>query len=170
MFREHLRDLLRQMEWADALVWRAALVLNGAAEDAVLRERLHHIHSVQHLFLQVWRGEPPQIRELAAFADLRAMMGWAREAYPQALGHLDGLGDEALEQEVALPWAQQVEQRLGRISPITLADTALQVVYHSAYHRGQVNTRLRELGGEPPLTEFIAWVWFGRPAADWPSP
>ncbi len=33
--------------------------------------------------------------------------------------------------------------------------------------RGQNATRLRELGGEPPLTDYIAWLWKGRPAPDW---
>jgi uncharacterized damage-inducible protein DinB len=40
---------------------------------------------------------------------------------------------------------------------------------HSTYHRGQVNARLRELGIEPPLTDYIAWIWFGRPEAEWPA-
>ena len=38
---------------------------------------------------------------------------------------------------------------------------------HSTYHRGQVNVRLRELGGEPQLVDFIAWVWEGKPRAVW---
>jgi len=38
---------------------------------------------------------------------------------------------------------------------------------HSTHHRGQVNARLRELGGEPPLADFIVWLWWGRPAASW---
>ncbi|MGH9369351.1 MAG: MFS transporter [Thermoanaerobaculia bacterium] len=28
-------------------------------------------------------------------------------------------------------------------------------------------TRLRELGGEPPLTDLITWYWKGKPAAPW---
>jgi hypothetical protein len=28
----------------------------------------------------------------------------------------------------------------------------------------QVNTRIRELGGTPPLVDFIAWIWAGKPA------
>jgi hypothetical protein len=34
---------------------------------------------------------------------------------------------------------------------------------------GQVNVRLRELGCEPPLVDFIAWIWLGQPSADWDS-
>ena len=53
-----------------------------------------------------------------------------------------------------------------RFEAPTLAETALQVAMHSTYHRGQVNARLRQIGGEPPLVDFIAWIWFGRPAPE----
>ena len=46
---------------------------------------------------------------------------------------------------------------------------ATQVASHSTYHRGQVNARLREVGGTPPLVDYIAWIWFGRPAPNWSS-
>jgi uncharacterized damage-inducible protein DinB len=54
-----------------------------------------------------------------------------------------------------------------RFEAPTLAETMLQVASHSTYHRGQVNARLRELAGEPPLVDYIAWIWFGRPAPEW---
>ena len=28
--------------------------------------------------------------------------------------------------------------------------------------------RADELGTTPPLVDYIAWIWFGRPAAEWP--
>jgi len=43
----------------------------------------------------------------------------------------------------------------------------LQVAMHSSHHRGQVARRLRELGVESPLTDYIAWIWMSRPVADW---
>ena len=67
-----------------------------------------------------------------------------------------------------MPWAKQIEAQLGRPPAIsTLADTCFQVASHSTYHRGQVNARLRELGAEPPLVDYIAWIWFGRPTPSW---
>jgi uncharacterized damage-inducible protein DinB len=49
-----------------------------------------------------------------------------------------------------------------------MAETARQVAMHSMHHRGQVNARLRELGAEPPLVDYIAWIWRGRPEPMWP--
>jgi uncharacterized damage-inducible protein DinB len=51
----------------------------------------------------------------------------------------------------------------------TIGQTATQLALHSSHHRGQINTRLRDAGAEPPLVDFIAWVWWGQPAAAWPA-
>ena len=49
----------------------------------------------------------------------------------------------------------------------TLGVTALHVAAHTTHHRGQVMTRLRELGGAPPLVDYVIRVWSGSPAAGW---
>jgi uncharacterized damage-inducible protein DinB len=83
---------------------------------------------------------------------------------------LDSLAEESVAQIVALPWGEMVAARIGQTpAASTLAETLQQVTMHSTYHRGQVNARLRELGAEPPLVDFIAWVWLGKPAAHWAS-
>ena len=163
--REFLVDQYRHMEWADASVWRAVLESESAAE--ALRERLHHIHLVQRIFLSIWRGEAvdPQAGQELRGKDLAS---WARGYFPQARAFLADAQD-VLDRPVVLPWSQQVAERLGlEPSVTTLRDTAVQVCTHTAHHRGQVTTKLRELGGNPPLIDFIAWVWRGRPEADWP--
>jgi uncharacterized damage-inducible protein DinB len=43
----------------------------------------------------------------------------------------------------------------------------MQVVLHSTHHRGQIVARVRELGGNPPLVDYIGWIWLGKPAAAW---
>jgi uncharacterized damage-inducible protein DinB len=163
-----LRELYDHMEWADATVWRAVLACPAAEGDAALRRRLVHIHTVQRAFLSVWRGETPHFRE--SFDSLRDVAEWGREYYAGVRPHVAAAGGAALDRIVVLPWAEQLSEVFGRKpDPTTLRDTMLQIPMHSIYHRGQVNTRLRELGGEPPLVDFIAWIWSGKPAAEWPS-
>ena len=73
-----------------------------------------------------------------------------------------------LKDVVEMPWARSLEAQLGRpIVMPTLGETVQQVASHSTYHRGQINARLREVGGQPPLVDYIAWIWFGRPAPNW---
>jgi len=179
----HLQDQFRHMEWADAMVWRTALSLDATLGDETLRARLHHIHQVQRVFLSVWQGafahlQDDNERRQAVMAwvnkgnELRGadLLAWGRDYHRDAQPYLSGLSEEALAQIVSLPWSEMVAARLGQTpAPSMLAETLQQVTMHSTYHRGQANIRLRELGAEPPLVDFIAWVWLGKPAAQWPS-
>lgn len=167
---DSLRELVQHMQWADALVWAAALSNSVAADDPALRGKLFHTHMVQRAFLSVWNdvtfaspsSEPP---------DLPETLKSARAYYSDLAAFFSALGEDELARPVALPWAGGFARRMERepANP-SLAETILQVVMHSTYHRGQVNMRLRELGIEPPLTDYIAWIWFGRPEAQWPAP
>jgi tRNA-Thr(GGU) m(6)t(6)A37 methyltransferase TsaA len=166
-----LGDLLRHLGWADAALWRAVLENDVARGDEKIRLWLHHVHAVQHLFLRSWRGEPLGLPELAAFADPPAIARWGREAHAGIEAFLQAAGPEALAREMRLPWVEGLELARDRsIEHPSLAHTAVQIAMHSAHHRGQVAARLRVLGGEPPLNDFIAWLWWGRPEADWSSP
>jgi uncharacterized damage-inducible protein DinB len=92
---------------------------------------------------------------------------WARPYYSEVRAFIDGCGRDELSAELNMPWAERLSRRFGPVGPSTLAETLLQVVMHSSYHRGQVATRIRELGGDPPLTDFIAWVWQRKPNPAW---
>jgi uncharacterized damage-inducible protein DinB len=172
-----IRDQFRQMEWADALVWGAVLASEPAHADETLRAKLHHLHLVQRGFLAIWQGAFARSseQELMEWArrgsDLRGteLMAWGRSYHGEAQQYLTDLPGDALSQPVMLPWADLAATTLGKIlvAP-TLVETLFQVTTHSTHHRGQINARLRELGAEPPLVDFIAWVWLGKPAAQWP--
>ena len=162
-----LRDLYRHMEWADASVWRAVLASTEACADQKLKEYFYHLHLVQQAFLRAWRSEPRE-KPYPTFDDMHELMLWGRSYFGEVSGHFETLTDEQLAPPAQLPWADIVEKELGR-KPETLsfAEMMLQVPMHSQYHRGQINARLRAVGGEPPRVDYIVWVWLGRPAADW---
>ena len=68
-------------------------------------------------------------------------------------------------------FGDRMRQHFGDASgSVTLGVTALHVAAHTTHHRGQVMTRLRELGGAPPLVDYVIWVWWGSPAAAWDRP
>ena len=167
-----LRQLIRHMEWADADVWRAVLAHEPAQRDGRLRDLLGHLHRTQRLFLLVWQKQPLDATwgktDFSTAADLRT---WARPYYGDVNRFLDELNESALQGEVSMPWVKSYEAELGRtFSTPTLGETIFQVTSHSTYHRGQANARLREVGGEPPLVDYIAWIWFGRPEPNWSLP
>ena len=163
-----ITDLYRHMEWADAAVWTAVLASENGPVDTKLRQYLNHLHLVQHAFLRAWRGE---LREAPypTFDATPPLMTWARSYYGEVFSHLTTLSDQQISELMPVPWTAMVEQRLGRTPhTTTVMDTLLQVALHSLYHRGQINARLREVGGEPPLVDYLIWVWLGKPAATWP--
>jgi uncharacterized damage-inducible protein DinB len=163
-----LRELFQHMEWADATVWRAALAHPPAARDPRLLDLLLHLHTVQHAFVTVWTQQPLTWPKRDDYPDIASVQRWSRPAYAAMAAFLDTVPATALDRPLVMPWASQLAARLGR-QPLdtTLAETMFQVTSHSTYHRGQINARLREIGGEPPLVDFIAWVWFGKPQPDW---
>jgi uncharacterized damage-inducible protein DinB len=142
-------------------------VLSLPQQDGELQEKLHHIHMVQWAYLHIWRGEPVKPRELASFPTREALRDWAREYYGELPSYLATLSEADLVREVRFPWADRLIQRYGKAQPAPWTDSLTQIAMHSGYHRGQVARRLRELDAEAPLTDFIAWIWMDRPAADW---
>jgi uncharacterized damage-inducible protein DinB len=164
-----LRQLIRHMEWADAEVWRAVLGHEAAVDDARLKNLLTHLHVVQRGFLILWTKQSfDPASAQPSFATLGDLRAWALTYYPESNRVLGAVDASRLKDVVEMPWARSLEAQLGRtIMMPTLGETIQQVASHSTYHRGQINARLREVGGQPPLVDYIAWIWFGRPAPNW---
>lgn len=169
MVRAELQSLLTHMEWADAHTWRAVRNLPQAATDERLKYLFHHLHIVQLVYLQAWQRDPFAPTELSSYPDLAAIEAWARPWYARAAAFMARVDEARLDQPVEFPWAGMIAERFGTIHPATLGESAWQVISHSTYHRGQIATRIREIGGEPPLVDFLMWVWTGKPAPDWGS-
>ena len=158
-----LRDLYAHQVWADAEHWRAIGAHAVAREDKVTRDRLHHIAIVQRAFL--WavgdRREPFAFTQAEDFASFEALKAYAREHHDRLSPEVEALTDARLAESVAIPWF--TDPPLS----ITVAEALAQGAMHTHYHRGQNATRLRELGGEPPPTDYIYWMWKGRPEPVW---
>lgn len=114
------------MEWADSLLWDSVLSSEAARSDSRIHERLHHVHLVQQLYLQIWREELLTISQPANFPDLEALREWAGGFYGTAFQFLSSLGAEDLQDTVSFPWAAQLEQRFGAVHPATLEESVLQ--------------------------------------------
>ena len=158
-----LRDFCAHQSWADAEHWRAIETHAPAAADSAIRTRLHHIHMVQRVFM--WavgdRASGPPVSKPEDFGSLAELKPFARGSHDEIDRLLRGVTEAHLDSRITMPWFGDPPLS------ITVTEALTQCAMHSHYHRGQNATRLRELGGEPPMTDLIVWYWKGRPAPAW---
>jgi uncharacterized damage-inducible protein DinB len=158
----YLHELYSHQEWADAEHWRAFEAHPAALEDKAIRERLLHIHLVQRAFLWVAGPRTSQfaLKKLEDFASMADLKRYAQEYQVEIARLMQGMDAARLEQVIEVPWFKPPLK-------ISVRHALTQCAMHSHYHRGQNATRLRELGGAPPGTDFIEWLRNGQPAAKW---
>jgi uncharacterized damage-inducible protein DinB len=158
----YLEELYAHQEWADAEHWRAFEACPAALADRAIRERLHHIHLVQSAFLWVVGPRTSQfvITKAEDYANPSDLKAFARKYHPEMAAMLGAIDEARLAETIEVPWFQPPLK-------ISVRHALTQAAMHSHYHRGQNATRLRELGGVPPGTDFIEWLRQCQPAARW---
>jgi uncharacterized damage-inducible protein DinB len=158
----YLDELYGHQEWADAEHWRSLEAHPPALADKAIRERLHHIHLVQAAFLWVVERQKAQfvITKVEDYTNMADLKAFARKYQSEMAATLGWIDEARLEETIEVPWFQPPLR-------LTTRHALMQAAMHSHYHRGQNATRLRELGGVPPGTDFIEWVRRGQPAGQW---
>ncbi|MQA28776.1 MAG: hypothetical protein GEU82_02905 [Luteitalea sp.] len=161
--RETLRDVWNHHAWADAEHWRAFAASPGALADVALFERLHHLHLTQSAW--VWaigdrRGEFV-FTKATDFVPALTLRDVAMRNHASLIAVASASAESELDRVIDIPWFTDPSLRLS------VGDGLTQVAMHSHYHRAQNATRFRELGGEPPATDLVTWIWKGRPAPGW---
>lgn len=101
-----------------------------------------------------------ELKKLEDFVTTAELKQYARQGNVELRELLQSLSPERLEETIVIPWFKP---------PLTISrrHALTQAAMHSHYHRGQNATRLRDIGGAPPTTDFIVWVKDGKPAAKW---
>ena len=81
-----LNDLYPHQAWADAEHWHAIGAVPTARDDQAIRQRLYHLHFVQHAFL--WtvgdRAQPFRMMKPEDFPTFESLQAYAREFHEQA--------------------------------------------------------------------------------------
>jgi len=130
-----------------------------ASADPELQYLLHHIILANRFWLAVFLGDPFDIdNESKAPESVQAITTPYHETHERENRWISGLHDADLDRVVMTPFIP------GR--SFSLAQSIMQVCLHSHGHRAQCAAKLRALGGNPPSTDFIAWLK-DRPAQNW---
>jgi uncharacterized damage-inducible protein DinB len=158
----YLDELYAHQEWADAEHWHAIEAHPPALADKAIRERLLHIHLVQHGFLWVTAMQRPEFlfKKMEDFPSMADLKKYGRQGLEEMRERLQQTDQARMEEMIEVPWFKPPVK-------LSVRQALTQAAMHSHYHRGQNATRLREMGGVPPMTDFIVWLKDGQPAARW---
>jgi uncharacterized damage-inducible protein DinB len=118
-----------------------------------IRETLVHILWAEELWLERWQSRSfVSSLRLEDFPNTKAIGSAFEAVHSRQLQFLLGLKSEALDRKVSY-----VNFR-GEKWEYSLHQMIQHLVLHSAYHRGQVATMLRQLEIAPPCTDYLVFV------------
>lgn len=156
---DELKELYAYDDWARERILAAVSKLTdeqrtrevGGSFPSV-QETLAHLLKSDWVWLERWKGDPPDgwpaDRPLRGLADLRA--GWDRVA-TERHAWIEGLSESDLERVVAY------RNLKGEPQQARVYEMLRHVVNHATYHRGQVTSMIRMVGGTPVSLDLIAW-------------
>ena len=135
--------------------------LAALTEDELLRDRGASYPSLLDIFVHVidgyrfWllhiinkKADPYENLQgkLKSLAEAKRVEA---EVAAQVLPFVEGLGEENLDEEIALPWDNQVS-RLG--------DILWHIVEEELQHRGEMNALLWQMDMNPPIGTYDDWL------------
>jgi uncharacterized damage-inducible protein DinB len=157
---DEARGLFGYSSWATGRMFEAAAALPADQLSATVASSfpsilgtLGHIVGTEWIWLRRWQGDSPTAAPVWAtgpsLSELRARLS---QIEGERDGFLAGLRDADLERLV------EYRRISGEACADLLSDLVRHAVNHSTYHRGQLATQLRQLGVQPPGTDFITYI------------
>ena len=142
----YFRRLLAYEEWANREVLETLRALDEPPPRAV--RVLSHLVASHRLWLGRLQSGTPSIEVWPDLTVLQCQVQ-VRDLRNTWKAYLDTLDDEVLDRRI-----EYVNTR-GEPWSNTIRDILTHVIAHSAHHRGQIASRMREAGHDPPATDFI---------------
>ena len=157
---DDLAALFAYNRWADARVLEAcrSVPADRYASDAApgwasLRSTIAHMAGAADAWSRRFAGEavagPLNEAELPTLDDAARLLDSAQGRFEQLVA---GLAPD----RQAAPFTYRNFR--GQVATVPLWAALRHVVNHASYHRGQVASKLKRLGVEPPVTDFVAWA------------
>ncbi len=144
----HLRQLFAWNDWANR---RVVTALKESASERALKVLAHIVTTELEYFDRLYGKDSkgfdfwPALK-LAECGDLARD---AAERYERLLRKFD---DEGLDLTARYRTSE------GQWRENTYREMLTHVIFHSANHRGNINTILREEGSTPPVTDYIIYL------------
>lgn len=164
MNRAELHKLLDHLLWADESVWKTVLPNPKASKDEYIKNTLFHSSMTIDAFCHVWNDEEFNIPKNESYSQIEQIKKYSDSVHGKLENFSKDLDKLELDKIIVVSWSKYFEKSSGeKADQTTLLDTIVQVIMHTTYHRGQISKRLRELEINPPLVDYITWLWSGKP-------
>lgn len=153
-----IRFLYDYTQWANELMFDATEALKPeqmfrpvGGSFACIRDTWGHLASADWGWLCRWTGDSPKGWPTWAHGSVGEIREEWRRIHTQREEFLDGLADDDLVREVVFTRIN------GEISRASLGFLLQHVVNHATYHRGQIASQIRLVGGVPPATDLLRY-------------
>lgn len=130
--------------WANREVLKA--IRAGGVEDKRSLQLMAHILGAERVWLERLK-QVPQSVPVWPESDLGQCEAEAAQLERKWMEYLKAVAD--------LSRTMSYKNTKGELWTSTIADVLTHVVMHSAYHRGQIASHMREQGHTPAYTDFI---------------
>ena len=115
-----------------------------------IRDTAVHIYSAEWVWLERWYGVSPTIPlKVEDFPDVASLTAAWSALEARVRAYVAGLQGDRVNERVAYKSMAGVAGESSRWTMIQ------HVVNHASYHRGQVTTMVRQVGGGPPLSQDL---------------
>ena len=156
MNTDALARLFDHMRWADSRARVALRDSPGALVERAL-ELYCHVLGAEHVWLTRLKGEQATVAVWPRLS-LSETEALAEQLHASFETYLDSLRPGDLDRDVTYT------NSAGQAFTSRVEDILLHIVMHGSYHRGQVAMLIRDGGGTPAPSDYIAFVR-GSPAA-----
>ncbi|MEK6299453.1 MAG: DinB family protein [Acidobacteriota bacterium] len=157
MNRQDIELLYQYDRWANELVFGCAAKLTEGqftkdmqSSHHSVRDTLAHIVGAEWIWLKRWLGTSPKsLFDPAEFPDVASLTAKMKEVEQDQIEFIGKLTDEGLAEVIGYT------NMKGEQWAYPLGHLMQHLVNHSSYHRGQVTTMLRQLGGEVASVDLL---------------
>ncbi len=145
-----IRQLFEYDYWANRET--LASLATGAGDAERPRRYFSHVLGAQMVWLARFDDPNPPSAQSWPTLSVEECRQAIEDLHGQWTALLERLSPEKLEEDLAYRNTKGAEFK----TPIR--DVLMHLVMHSAYHRGQVATAVREAGGKPAATDYAVYV------------
>lgn len=155
-----LSQLKKTFVWNTLANTRILTAIEEAAADAAAVTLLSHALTAEYIWFLRIEGFDTTTRDVWPTLSLGECRERCGENDAIIGAYLAGASEEELARDVSY------RNSRGEAFTTAVADILAHVTHHSAYHRAQINRRLRECGAKPAVVDFISFARGEWPEAD----